>query len=70
MYMWTVERVGISTHHRTGTNGCVDVRRPETNQHHFARVHKDRTLDQWEKVTWSDDSRLTLFLRQDMKGSA
>ena len=27
----------------------------------FAREHKDWTLDQWKKVMWSDESRLTLF---------
>ena len=50
-----------------GLNSCVAVRKPvviEANRKkrlQFAREHKDWTLEQWKKVMWSDESRLTLF---------
>ena len=50
-----------------GLNSCVALRKPlitKANQKKrlwFAREHKDWTVEDWKKVMWSDESRLTLF---------
>ena len=50
-----------------GLNSCVVIRKPPISQAdwkkrlQFAREHKDWTVEQWKKVMWSDESRLTLF---------
>ncbi len=71
----TMERQGVNLAARTvrkrlqavGLRGCVAAKkpllRPQTVKARlrFARQHKNWTLDQWQKVLWSDESSFQLF---------
>jgi hypothetical protein len=50
-----------------GMRSCVATRKPlvstanRRKRLQFAMEHKDWTIEQWEHVMWSDESRFTLF---------
>ncbi len=50
-----------------GLRGCVAVKKPLLNKAnklkrlHWAKQHKDWTLEDWKKVLWTDESKFELF---------
>ncbi len=64
--------VSVSTVRRrlraAGLNGRIATRKPRLTDEHkrrrlqFATDHLHRTIEQWNKVLWSDESRFQLFL--------
>ncbi|CAH2108348.1 unnamed protein product [Euphydryas editha] len=59
----TVKRRFLST----GLTGCVGAKKPKLRIRHkknrleWAKAHKNWTIDQWENVLWTDESKFQIF---------